>query len=116
MPITQKYDLVDTEIPKANIADLISQYDLTRLKLHQCAMYEAGDNLTRNTEMADNEYLYMSKQEEILSAAAAAPLKTEGDVKNLLRLWQKEKDEGRDDMSSADGLVMAICHHYDVVA
>ncbi len=115
MPNTQPQNFVDTNIPTVNIEDLISQYDIARLKLHQCALYEAGDNLDQNTKMADNEYLYLSKQEEILSAVAATPLKSKEDIKSILRLWQKETIDTIDDMSAADDLVMALCRHFDVV-
>lgn len=116
MPNTQQQNFVDTNIPTVSIADLISQYDIAQLKLHQCALYEADDNLDRNIEMADNEYLYLSKQEEILSTAAATPLKSKEDIKSILRLWQKETIDTIDGMSAADDLIMALCRHFDVVA
>ena len=118
MPNTQKKDFIDIDsnIPVTNIADLISQYDITQMKLQQCAMYESGDNLARNIEMADNENLYLSKQEEILSLAAAIPLRSEDDVQNILRLWMKEKADSVDHGPGADQLILSVCHHYNLMA
>lgn len=116
MPNTQKHNLVEANIPMTDIADLISQYDITQIKLHQCAMYEAGDNLAQNIEMADNENLYLSKQEEILSLAATIPLTSEDDVQNILRLWMKEKADSVDQGPSADQLILSVCNHYNLMA
>lgn len=98
--------------PSVDVANLISLYDIARLQLHQCGLHEYGEDETLDAEMAEKEIRALSQQEEVIVSAAAAPMRSEEDIKNLLRLWKREQPESEDEMMGADHLILTIYEHF----
>jgi len=68
-------------------ADLDFQYQITVMKLHECALHEPGQDLQKDAEMDALENELLAIQEDILEQTAKVTVETVKDFKMVSSIW-----------------------------
>jgi len=92
-----------------NNDNLDVMYQLTLLKLHECASHEPGQDLQKDFEIEQLEHKWMSAQEEILEQAVKLKIETNEDFKVVSNIWNLEAGlTSHENLSYVERLTMSL--------
>lgn len=112
MQKVRKEETVDRfEISQSDFSELISLYDASSLKLHQCALHVPGNDNTQDTDIEKQEGFYIDMQQSLLESACGKAIEDEADIKNILQLWLRQRATEHQ-LTPSDKLILALCKHY----
>jgi len=110
--LRENNEITAAEQSNLDISELINLFDVSTLKLSQCAKHTHGDDEGLDEATAETQIKYMTLQDQTIEAAVKLPIESPADIKNLLRLWLKEQASYGDDIRRSDALILNLCAYY----
>lgn len=118
MPKTVKPALSDIDIidiKELENADFDLRFEVTTLKLHECAQHVPGNDLDKDKEITALENQLLSLQEDLLEKTVTLNIKTDADFKIAKNIWKLAKGLKFDaDPKLLDRLALSLFQYSDL--
>lgn len=106
-PALSDIEIIDIEALEK--ADVDLRFEVAALKLHECALHIPGEDLEKDTKIAELESQLLYLQEELLEKTSDFEIKTDVEFRQMKNLWQLAKGlKLKNDMNLLDQLALSL--------